>query len=87
MRMNVYKFMWLYDVHPRVLKTQADVVSKSLTIIFYRSWLSVKVPGDWKKGNITPIYEKGRKACEPHLCAWKDHGTDPSRRDVKAHEG
>ena len=26
-----------------------------------KSWLSGEVPGDWKKGNITPIFKKGRK--------------------------
>ena len=25
------------------------------------SWLSGEVPSDWKKGNITPIFRKGRK--------------------------
>jgi len=25
--------------------------------------------------------------CQPHLCAWEDHGTDPPRRYVKAHGG
>jgi len=30
-------------------------------MIFERSWQSGKVPGDWKKGNIVPVFEKGRK--------------------------
>jgi len=31
------------------------------TTIFKKSWLSGEVPGDWKKGNITPIFMNGRK--------------------------
>ena len=68
--------MWLSSCSPSYLKNHE---------------LSGEVPGDWRKGNMTPIFEKGLQgrpgelwAGEPHLCAWEDHGADPPGRHAKA---
>ena len=59
--LHICKSMGPEERHPRVLRELADAIAKLLSIVSEKSWQSGEVPGDWKKGNIVPIFEKGRK--------------------------
>ena len=58
-KLNIHKSMGPDEMHSRILRELSDVVAKPLPVIFQCS--SGEVPGDWKKGNITPIFKKGKR--------------------------
>ena len=49
------------EVHPRVLRKLTNEVAKPLSSMFEKLWQSSEVPTDCKRGNITPIFKKGKK--------------------------
>ncbi|PKU38371.1 rna-directed dna polymerase from mobile element jockey- hypothetical protein [Limosa lapponica baueri] len=59
--MNIQRSTGPDDIQTRVQSELAEVVAKPLSTIFEKSWKTGKDPGDWKKGNIAPIFKKGRK--------------------------
>ncbi|KFP46491.1 RNA-directed DNA polymerase from mobile element jockey, partial [Cathartes aura] len=59
--LDPYKSRGPDNIHPRVLRELADVVARPLSLIFEKSWRSGDIPEDWKKANVTPIYQKGLK--------------------------
>ena len=51
----------LYEGRCRTKEKLARDGHRPLSMIFEKSWQSGEVPSDWKKGNIVPLFKKGRK--------------------------
>ena len=60
-KLDAYKYTGPDGLHPRVLRELADVVAKTLSIIFWQSWLTGDFPVDWKLADVMPIFKKGQK--------------------------
>ncbi|KAK4828821.1 hypothetical protein QYF61_000878 [Mycteria americana] len=59
--LDTHKSMGPDEIHLRVVKELAEVLTKPLSIIYQQFWLTGEVPVHWKLANVKPIYKKGRK--------------------------
>jgi len=59
--LDAHKSMGSDGMHPRVLRELADVIAEPLSIIFERSGRKGEVPEDWRKANVTPVFNKSKK--------------------------
>ncbi|KAK4817263.1 hypothetical protein QYF61_006462 [Mycteria americana] len=59
--LDTHKSVGPDEIHPRVLKELAGVLTKPLSIIYQQSWPAGEVPADWRLANVTPIFKQGRK--------------------------
>ncbi|XP_067169750.1 HLA class II histocompatibility antigen, DR alpha chain-like [Apteryx mantelli] len=48
-------------MRPGVLRQLADVIARPLCILSERSWRRGEVPEAWKKDNVTPLFQNGKK--------------------------
>ena len=56
MNLNIHKCMGSSEMHPRILRELADLVSKPFLMTFEKSWQSDEVHGDWKKKQYHTLF-------------------------------
>ena len=61
LNLNINKSCGPDEIHPRLLKELAATISKPIAFLFNKSLQYGKVPLDWKKANVSPIYKKGAR--------------------------
>lgn len=59
--LDFYRSLGPDNIHLRVLRELSGTIAGPLSIILEESWRSGDVPEDWKKANVTPIYQKDLK--------------------------
>ncbi|XP_062814380.1 F-box/LRR-repeat protein 2 isoform X2 [Anolis carolinensis] len=59
--LNEFKAPGPDQLHPKVLKELADVISEPLAIIFESSWRTGEVPEDWRRANLQDLSSRREK--------------------------
>jgi len=62
LKLNCNKSPGPDNIHPRILKECASVLSLPLWILFSSSLHEGKLPVSWKNAKVTPIFKKGSRA-------------------------
>ena len=77
-------------IKPKILKEVAKEMSKPLAILFNKSMQEGKIPDDWRKANVTPLFKKGSKFVQENYRPvsdkhyMQDDGEDGEGRDDKS---
>jgi len=58
---NIHKACGLDQIHGRILKEAADIISPFLITLFQNSLDSSVIPEDWHIANITPLFKQGNQ--------------------------
>ncbi|KAF4793634.1 RNA-directed DNA polymerase from mobile element jockey-like protein [Turdus rufiventris] len=56
--LDIHECMGRDVIQPRVQKELVEVLAKTLSIIYHQSWLTGKVPDDWRLATVMPTYKK-----------------------------
>ena len=59
--LNPFKSCGPDEIHSRLLRELADHIAGPVTVLFHSMLQHGKVPHDWRKANISPIFKKGSK--------------------------
>ena len=57
-KLNVHKSLGPDNIHPRILRELADMLSLPIAILFNKSIECEKLPREWKQAYVSPIYKK-----------------------------
>ena len=49
------------NIHPWIIKELAVKIAPSLTLTFWKSYVTGEVPTDWLKANVSPIFKNSPK--------------------------
>ena len=61
LNINTHKTCGPDQIHGRVLKETADIISPFLRTLFQSSLDSQVIPDDWRSANVTPLFKQGDK--------------------------
>lgn len=62
--LETHKSMGPDGSHPKVLREPVNVLTETFSIISQESWLTWKVPGDWRLAGVMAIYRRARRRIE-----------------------